>query len=242
MKAIILAAGRGSRMCEATKDVPKCLMTLNNKTLLDRCLDSLMEAGFTLQDIGIVTGYRSEKVDVSGVKYFHNENWESTNMFVSLTMAKEWLKSETCIVCYSDIIFSSSVIRKIMDDSNEISITYYTEFWDLWKLRMDNPLSDLETFKLHNGKLIEIGKKPTCREEIHGQFMGIIRFTPLGWEQTETALKLRLPMPIEKLDMTSLLQHLLDCGYHVAALPTSELWLEFDSQDDIVACGQIFNV
>ena len=75
MKTIILAAGRGSRLGEQTKDRPKCMCTLQGRTLLDRCLESLSGAGVNPADIGIVTGYRSEMFTVPGVTYFHSPDW-----------------------------------------------------------------------------------------------------------------------------------------------------------------------
>ncbi len=99
MKTIILAAGRGSRLGERTKDRPECMCTLKDRTLLERCLESLGKAGIAREETGIVTGYRSDMFTVPGVQYFHNEIWERTNMFYSLTMAESWLKGEPCLVC-----------------------------------------------------------------------------------------------------------------------------------------------
>ena len=58
MKAIILAAGRGSRMKLLTDETPKCLIKLRGKSLLDWQLSALRAAGIT--DIAIVTGYRRD--------------------------------------------------------------------------------------------------------------------------------------------------------------------------------------
>ena len=56
MNAIILAAGRGSRMKNLTSDKPKCLVQLNGKTLIQWQLDALNQAG--ISNIAVVTGYR----------------------------------------------------------------------------------------------------------------------------------------------------------------------------------------
>jgi len=233
MKAIILAAGRGSRMKEGTTSIPKCLMMLGGITLLERCIESLKKAGFKLSDIGIVTGYKCEKIKVKDVYYFHNANWQTTNMFVSLTMAEKWLLQEPCIVCYSDIVFSPNAVKKLMESKSEFAITYYTEFWDLWQKRFENPFNDLESFKLHEGKLLEIGKKATSRDSIHGQYMGLLRFEPSGWRKVKQAIKLPIQKSISKLDMTTLLQHLITIGHDVEAIEEEELWLECDNLDDI---------
>ncbi|PGV66253.1 sugar nucleotidyltransferase [Bacillus cereus] len=233
MKAIILAAGRGSRMNEGTAEIPKCMMELFGITLLDHCIKSLESAGFPREDIGIVTGYKKENIQVEGVRYFHNQDWACTNMFVSLNLACEWLRNETCIVCYSDIVFHPSVINKLMEKDSDIAIPYYRGFWDLWNKRFENPFEDLETFKEINGKLIEIGCKPCTKEDVQGQYMGVLRFTPTGWKYVENTVKMPMPKPLEQLDMTTLLQYMLTLGYEIDTFPTDELWLECDNQNDI---------
>ena len=241
MKAIILAAGRGSRLGERTKDRPKCMCTLCGKTLLDRCLESLEGAGFSKADTGIVTGYRSEMFSVPGAAFFHNAIWEQTNMFCSLTMAESWLKSEPCIVCYSDIVFSSAAVRALADCAAPLAITSYSGYWELWEKRMPNPLEDLETFRVDDGgRLLEIGKKPLAREDIQGQFMGLLRFTPECWAWVNETIRQPLAKPLHKLDMTTLLQELLLRGYPVQTISTDDLWLECDSEADITAYEKHF--
>lgn len=235
MKIIILAAGRGSRLGARTKDRPKCMCTLLGRTLLDRALASIERAGFSRQDIGIVTGYKSEMFAVDHVHYFHNQHWESTNMFVSLTMADEWLKKEPCIVCYSDIVFSPHALQRLAACESNVAITYYTDFWSLWENRLSNPLEDLETFKLDaKGFLTEIGNKPQTREEIAGQYMGLIQFTPEGWAQVGKTIAAPLPKTVEKLDMTTLLNGMLAQGYPIRAIATDDLWLECDTESDLI--------
>ena len=241
MKVIILAAGRGSRLGERTKDRPKCMCMLQGRTLLDRCLSSLEAAGAARPDIGIVTGYRSEMFTVPDVTYFHNADWERTNMFFSLTSARAWLTAEPCIVCYSDIVFSPEAVRKLASSVSPLAITYYTDYWQLWEKRMDHPLSDLETFKIDSdGHLLEIGKKPQSRSDIHGQFMGLIRFTPESWGWVEETIRQPMAKTVEKLDMTSLLQEMLQRGRLIEGIPTSDHWLECDSEHDIEVYEQEF--
>ena len=234
VKVILLAAGRGSRLGERTKDKPKCLCELHGRTLLDRCLDSLRQAGIQGEDIGVVTGYRGDLIQIPGAKRFVNPNWEQTNMFVSLTMAREWLEREPCIVCYSDVVFTPEAVAALKDSAEPLSITYYTGYWELWQKRMPNPLDDLETFKLDkHGNLTEIGQPPRSRADIQGQFMGLIRFTPEGWNWVTEVLCGPLPKPVERMDMTTLLNVLLQRGAAIQAIPTDGLWLECDTESDI---------
>ena len=220
-------------MDDATKDLPKCLTELGGDSLLGHLVKNLKKSGFEPDDIGIVTGYKREKIVVDGAVYFHNSEWETTNMFYSLTMAREWLASEACMVCYSDIYVSLAALKLLRNAKGDIAITSYVDFLKLWRLRFKNPLEDLETFKLENRKLAEIGKKPASLDEIQGQFMGLLRITPKGWGLVVEAINTGLPKPVEKIDMTGLLQHLVTLGHDIDVLDTNDLWLEVDSQNDI---------
>lgn len=234
MKVIILAAGRGSRLGKLTENLPKCMCSLCGRTLLDRCIESLESGGIRREEIAVVTGYQSDMIKVDGASYFHNAEWESTNMFMSLTKAAEWLEKEPCIVCYSDVVFSSEVIKRLINADGKLVVPYYTGYWELWSKRMENPLDDLETFKLDDtGRLVEIGLHPEKRSDICGQYMGLIRFTPESWAAAMETIKHPLPKAVAKLDMTTLLNAMIKDGTFISTFPNDEMWLECDTEDDI---------
>lgn len=234
MKIIVLAAGRGSRMKNSTEMTPKGMVPIFGKPILQHCLDTLEKAGVEKGNIGIVTGYQKEKINFPGITYFHNDNWAETNMFASLRMASEWLKTEPCIMCYSDILFSTEPILKLIESEGDLVMTSYDGFWDLWEKRFSNPLEDLETFiKNDKGDLVEIGKKPTAKEQIMGQYMGLLKITPASWSFINEAIALPMAKTLEKLDMTTLLEHLLSLKYHISVLNCNDLWLECDNEEDV---------
>lgn len=233
MKAIILAAGRGSRMKEKTEILPKCLTNLWGKTLLEWQIKALTNAG--ISEIGIITGYHAEKIEYKGITYFHNENWENTNMVATLLKAESWLAKDDCIISYADIIYTETAIKKLIQDKSDISLVYYTKFLELWKNRFENPLDDIESFKIDEKQnLIEIGNKAKNLQDIEGQYMGLLKFSTSGWKKIREAMKESLPKPIEKIDMTSLLSHLISCGISIRAIPYDELWIEVDNQQDLL--------
>ena len=235
MKAIILAAGRGSRMKNKTEALPKCLMKLWNKTLLEWQLNSLTESG--ISDIAIVTGYRAEEIMKCQphLKYFHNDIWDKTNMVSTLLQADEWLKNDECIVSYADIIYTANAVKLLINNKDNIAITYYTKFLELWKNRFDNPLDDIETFKKDESfNLTEIGGKAQSLEDIEGQYMGLLKFTPYGWSKIYDELQSNnLPKSISKIDMTTLLSHLLSRNIKIKAIPYNEIFLEVDNPNDL---------
>lgn len=233
MKAIILAAGRGSRLREKTATIPKCMVELWGKPLLMWQIKALHETG--IWEIGIVTGYQSDKIRqaVPNAHFFHNENWEQTNMFASLQCAEEWLKTESCIVSYSDVLYTRTAIQILNQLSASVGIIYYTKFLELWKQRLENPLEDLESFRINEkGELLEIGNRVQSLEEIQGQYMGLLKFTPKGWCNTKRVLQQKPFKLLEQIDMTSIISYLIKQGLNVQTAPCDDFWIEVDSVED----------
>src|SRR6516165_8683375 len=108
MRAVILAAGRGSRMGPFGEDRPKCLVELAGQSLIERQVAALRRGG--VEEIGVVRGYRAEMIDFPGLTYFSNTRWAETNMVVSLASAATWLRSGPVIVSYADIFYRSDLV------------------------------------------------------------------------------------------------------------------------------------
>lgn len=240
MKAIILAAGRGSRMKELTDERPKCLLELRGKSLLDWQSEALREAG--IKEIAIVTGYKREVLANRGLVEFHNPRWAETNMVSSLACASDWLQKEPCIVSYSDIFYDSSAVQSLMNSNASLSVTYDPNWLQLWTHRFGDPLLDAETFRLSpEGMLAEIGSKPNAVDEVQGQYMGLLRFTPKGWSEI---VRIRSTLSAEECDrmhMTGTLQRVIDASQiTITAVPYAGEWGEVDSAEDLsVYCDAI---
>lgn len=222
-------------MHHLTDDRPKCLVEFRGKPLLDWQLAALRGAG--IDEIGIVTGYQRARLADRGLVEFHNPDWAATNMVSSLACAADWLRTSPCIVSYSDIFYSSTAPRLLAQDSSPLRITYDPNWRQLWERRFADPLSDAETFRIDcQGRLLEIGNRPTGMEEIQGQYMGLLGFTPTAWQEVE---RLRAAMPAadrDRMHMTGTLQRIIEAGrLPVKALPYPGLWGEIDSPTDIEA-------
>jgi L-glutamine-phosphate cytidylyltransferase len=233
MRAIILAAGRGSRMEHLGDDRPKCLVELEGKPLIERQMAALRRGG--VDEIGVVRGYRAEMIDFSGVSYFVNERWAETNMVMSLAAAASWLRSGPVIVSYADIFYRNELVRGLAGAPGRLVIGYDRTWRRLWTRRFVDPLSDAETFRIDAaGQLLEIGGKTTRIEDIEGQYMGLLKFTPAAWSAVEALIDMLDAPTRDRLDMTGLLRRLLaGKALPINTFGTDGQWGEIDNPGDV---------
>ena len=233
MRAVILAAGRGSRMGYLGDDRPKCLVKLAGKTLIERQIAALRRGG--IDEIGVVRGYRAEMIDFPDLHYFTNPRWAETNMVVSLASAATWLRAGPVIVSYADIFYRSELVRGLASAPGQLAISYDRAWLSLWKRRFADPLSDAETFRIDAaGQLLEIGGRTTRIEDIGGQYMGLLKFTPPAWSAVEALLDVLDASTRDRLDMTGLLRRLLARKVvPISAFRTDGQWGEIDSPEDV---------
>ena len=145
MRALILAAGRGSRMRALTQDRPKCLVPIAGRPLLYWQLAALRAAG--LRQIAIVRGYLAEYLTPPGCTLLDNPRWAQTNMVATLTCADDWLQADSCIVSYADIVYHPDHVRALAQAPGDLAITYDRLWQELWADRFHDPLRDAETFR-----------------------------------------------------------------------------------------------
>jgi len=177
-KAIILAAGQGTRLRPFTDHVPKCMVEAAGRPLLLWHLDTIEACG--ISKIGLVAGYKAEKITDSRVTKIINDRYATTNMIESLFAAESWLSGDV-IIAYGDIVYSSEVLRAMMEDDRDVVIACDEDWEEYWSQRFEDPLSDAETFvKGPDGTVSTLGKKTTDRTEVQGQYIGLIKLSSNG--------------------------------------------------------------
>ena len=165
-QALILAAGQGTRLRPLTEDRPKCLVPLLGKTLLERQISVLKQAGIT--DIHIVAGYRADQIEAVAESSSINERYASTNMVATLFSAQDYFpRHGDLLICYGDIVYQYENLQALLSGSDEIDLMIDSHWRQYWELRLEDPLEDAETLMLDDsGFVTELGKKPRSFESI----------------------------------------------------------------------------
>jgi L-glutamine-phosphate cytidylyltransferase len=230
MRAIILAAGRGSRLGGLTEEKPKCLVPLDGHPLLAYQLSALRGAG--IDEVFVVGGYKGHLLEGHGAHVVINPRWAETSMVASLLCAAHVVDGPV-IVSYSDIVYSSSVVEALAGADAPLAVTYDRLWLDLWSRRFADPKADAETFRVGaDGCVTEIGATISDLADVMGQYMGLLRFTPesIRWLRDEVA---GAGADGDRLDMTFTLSRLVKGGRSITGVPISGGWCEVDNGHDL---------
>lgn len=174
MKAIILAAGKGSRLNGTAGDLPKCLARVGRLTLIERQIQSLRDAG--VADIAIVVGFGEDRVrETCGpdIDYIENPIHFRTNSLYSLWLARKRL-TDGFVVMNSDVLFHPQLLRDLLTAHYEdaLLIAYQDE--------TSPRLGDEEMkVKVRGGRVADISKAINPREA-DGENVGIVKFGAAG--------------------------------------------------------------
>ena len=239
-KALIIAAGLGSRLKKHTKNLPKCMLDFAGKTLLQRQLDSYKKCG--IKDISIIRGYKKEKINYKGIKYFENTDYENNNVLNSVFYAEKIINGNI-IISYSDILFDPSVVQRALDSVHDISVVVDIDWRGYYVGRKDHPISEAENVIFNSNNEVEkIGKINTAKEEVHGEFIGMIKLSNRGAEILKQHFhrlkKIYWNKPFQrakifqKAYLTDLIQELVDIGIKVHCVIIESGWKEIDTVED----------
>ncbi|KDM89880.1 aminotransferase class I/II-fold pyridoxal phosphate-dependent enzyme [Photobacterium galatheae] len=125
--AILLCAGRGSRLSNKTFNKPKPLVETNELSFLDNALQKIKSAG--IKKVAIVVGYKKDTLiehiqsQAYGleIEFIVSHEWETTNNIYSLYLARDWIKKGSLIL-EGDIFFNQSCLDKVIESNGDINV------------------------------------------------------------------------------------------------------------------------
>ncbi|MGA1823332.1 MAG: NTP transferase domain-containing protein [bacterium] len=239
MKAIILAGGLGSRLGEYTKDIPKCMLNFQGKSLLERQIDTYRACG--VHEIIVVRKHLADKITMHGVRYIDETDY-STHMVVGFFCARSEFNDDI-IMSYGDILFEDRVLQTVLKNRADVGVVADSAWKDYWTARYDDPREDLESFELGDEeRILSLGIPNPPDDKIHARYVGMVKFSQYVlpkieriydrashefWEKpwyTSDSFK--------KAYMTDFIQSLIDHAIDVRAIRIQHGWLEFDTVKD----------
>ena len=239
-KSLIVAAGLGSRLKDHTENTPKCMLDFGGKTLLQRQLSSYKKCG--IDDISLVRGYKKNKIDYKDIKYFDNDDFKNNNILNSIFYAEEEINGNI-IISYSDILFEPFVVQRALDSDHDISVVVDIDWRDYYIDRKEHPLTEAENVIFNsNNEVVKIGKIASEKEEVHGEFIGMIKLNHRGCEifkQNFHRVKkffwnkpFQRAKVFQKAYLTDMIQELVDIGVKVHCVIIERGWKEIDTVED----------
>ena len=240
MKAIIIGAGRGRRLMPTTADTPKCYAEIHGRRMLDWALQAFAGAGVT--DICFIGGYQIEKVqrDYPHFTFRHNTGWEHNNILLSLMHAEDQM-GDGFVCCYSDILFTSDVVRRVLNHPADIALSVDTRWLERYVHRTQHPPDDAEKVTAKNGSVTRI-HRAIQPHEAHGEYTGIAKFTAKGAAQLRehfhqaqkkfSGKPFREAAVFEKAYLILLLQDMIEAGVPMGHADTPGNYMEVDTQQD----------
>ncbi len=247
MKAVIIAAGPGSRLMPLTNDKPKCLLQIGDKTIMQRTLEAMRECG--IEDIVVVRGYKKELINYTGVRYRENTDYENNNILRSLFYAEDELDDEF-IFSYSDIVYGRDVVEQLLQTKADISLVIDTDWLSHYKGRRLHPIAEAELVMVENNRITRIGKGVVKPDEAYGEFIGLARFSQRGAEILKSNYKrvatqypgrpFHKAASLERAYLTDMVQELIDRGYVISNVDIRGRWAEIDTPEDLERTQRLF--
>jgi len=254
--AIVVAAGLGSRIVPLSHEVPKCMLEVQNHSMLHRALTTFHDLNITKSVV--VGGYKSDKLVLPpGTELVLNDQYLHNNILRSLAYARPAMNEEdAALVAYSDIVFRRDVVEQLLSEGGpDISILVDQGWEERYVGRTLHPLSEAEAAQYDStGRLLRIGKNlltPQSDPGQWGEFIGMMKLTRAGnlhfWDVfDEVDAKLDCEAPFQQslhwrtAYITDLLQELVDRGVAVHCTLIQGGWLEIDTLQDYET-AQSFN-
>ena len=249
MKAIILAAGEGSRMCKLTQNIPKPLVNVNGKSIIERQLSILKQND--ILDIIIVTGPHHEKFNFKNVVYVNNLDYKKHDTLGSLMTARDYMNDEI-ITTYADQIFEEKILKSMTEFTGDIGIAVDLDWEKNYVNRDQHPKSEAENVLINGNEILELRKNISeCKEnEKIGECLGLMKFSRKAskvfldkYSELETSHKGKFhnAPSLEKALISDMIQELIDSEINVEPIYVNGKWCEIDTLQDLQIARKLFS-
>ena len=249
MRAIILAAGSGLRLGQHTKDIPKALLDINGKSILERQISLLRQHG--INEIFVVTGYQREQHILKNIEYIFNSRYVETEQLTSMMVARTKIFDDVLVI-FGDIVFDAQILQQILASNDNIAIAVDFDWEKSYTERPDNPKSLADKVLIDQKKILQISAKITSldmKNQQIGEFLGIIKLSREGskiivkkYEELERSHKGKFhdADSLKKAKLVDILQELIKSKIEIYPISITGKWCEIDTPKDLERARKIF--
>lgn len=234
MKAIITAAGTGSRLGEVTKSIPKCLLKIGKKMIIERQIEALEANG--INDISMVIGYHADKIKKAlknkNIKFYLNKDYDKTGMLESLFCARKEFDDDIIII-YGDVVFEDDLLKKLLKDNNDFCLVVD---------RKEGIKKSSPRISIANGIIKEISRDLPQEENV--EYIGMSKFSQKAIKIFDDRVKDLIDSgEIKKYPSPSyLFNWLVHNGHSIhVVFADGSLYQEIDYIDDLENAKKKFN-
>lgn len=240
MRPVLIGAGRGSRLEHRTDELPKTLVPVMGRPMLEWILDALKEAGFERKDVIFVCGYRADvlRARYPEFTYVENRDWENNNILLSLMCAREHLKNGF-VSSYTDIVYRGTCVRDVVAAPEDKVLVCDTDWRRRYVRRKNHPESDAEKMRAEGRKVVELSRT-IASESASGEFIGVAKFTPKGaselidaFDEAAAVCKTLGDRPFAKAYLIHLFQRMIEHGSQFFRVDTPGGYMEIDTLEDL---------
>jgi choline kinase len=245
MKAVIIGAGRGSRLGPETDEVPKALVSVMGRPMLDWILEALAKGGFARKDIVFIGGYAEGAVRAryGDLTFVTNAGWADNNILLSLLTAREHLRGGF-LSTYADIVYEGDIVEKLVASRQHITLGCDTAWRRRYVDRSQHPESDAEKLRAEGSRVVELSRKIPS-ESATGEFIGVMKLSADGAGEFLDAFdhanasyaggEFREGRTFQRAYLIDLLQHMLEAGSQMHREDTHGGYMELDTLEDLAA-------
>ena len=249
MRAIILAAGSGLRLGQHTKDIPKALLDINGKSILERQISLLRQHG--INEIFVVTGYQREQHILKNIEYIFNSRYVETEQLASMMVARTKIFDDVLII-FGDILFDSQILQQILASNDDIAMAIDLNWEKSYNDGLCNSHPLDEPVLINQKKVLRISYKQAdtmIENQTVGEFLGVIKLSANGsrtiikkYEELERSHegKFHDANSLEKAKLVDILQELIDSKIEISPITISGKWCEIDTPKDLERAKEIF--
>jgi choline kinase len=243
MRAVIIGAGRGMRLEHHTDALPKTMVNVMGRPMLESIVEALAAAGIERKDIVFIGGYAEEVVRQTypEFSFVTNSDWENNNILLSLLKAREHLEGGF-LSTYADIVYDGAVARKLCESAHDITLGCDTHWRRRYVNRTRHPESDAEKMRATGERVIEVSRQIPS-DQASGEFIGVMKLSADGAKTflshfdsacTRFAGKpFREGRTWEKAYLIDLLQYMLEHDVAMHRVDTKGAYMEIDTVEDL---------